>query len=175
MLKKVIVAIMVAIPMLLSAQTVKIGVVDTQTIIPDLPAYKDAQTKLGDVSKKYETEYNKLRDEAQKKFEEFQNLPQDTPEAVKERRAKELDEFSQKLQEFEQMAQQDIQKQQQDLMVPLYNSIQQAIQSVAKEGGFTIVQDAQALLYFAEPAVNITPDVRKRLGLSAQPAAAPAK
>ena len=115
MLKKILLAALVLFPMLASAQSIKIGVVDTQKLMTDLPAYKEAMTKIEGVAKKYDTEHANLRAEAQKKLEEFQTLAQDasTPDAVKERRAKELDEFSQKLSEFEQMAQQDLQKQQQ--------------------------------------------------------------
>jgi len=167
MLKKFLVAALVAIPMLLSAQTVKIGVVDTQALMRDLPAFKDAQTKIEAVAKKYDDEYNNLRAEAAKKFEEFQTLSNDasTPQAVKERRAKELDEFSQKLNEFEQMAQKDLQQQQQEIMAPVLNSVQQAIQSIGKEGNYTIIQETAAMLYFGAPAEDITSQVKTRLGI----------
>ena len=167
MLKKILVAALVAIPMLLSAQTIKIGIVDTQTLMRDLPAFKDAQAKIDAVAKKYDEEYNTLRAEAAKKFEEFQTLSNDanTPQAVKERRAKEIDEFSQKLAEFEQMAQQDLQKQQQEIMAPVLNNVQQAIQSIGKEGNYTIIQEMNALLYFGAPAEDITTQVKTRLGI----------
>lgn len=158
---------MVAIPMLAAAQTIKIGVVDTNTLMPALPAFKEAQTKIADIAKKYDTEYSNLRQEAQKKFEEYQGMMNDTsvPDAVKERRAKELDDFSQKLTEFEQMAQQDLQKQQQDLLAPVYANVQQAIQSIGKEGGYTMIQEAGAFLYFGAPAEDITNQVKARLGV----------
>ena len=141
MLKKILLAALVLFPMLASAQSIKIGVVDTQKLMTD------------------------LRAEAQKKLEEFQTLAQDasTPDAVKERRAKELDEFSQKLSEFEQMAQQDLQKQQQEILGPVLNNVQQAIQSVGKEGNYTLIQETGALLYFGAPAEDITEQVKARL------------
>ena len=165
MLKKILLAALVLFPMLASAQSIKIGVVDTQKLMTDLPAYKEAMTKIEGVAKKYDTEHANLRAEAQKKLEEFQTLAQDasTPDAVKERRAKELDEFSQKLSEFEQMAQQDLQKQQQEILGPVLNNVQQAIQSVGKEGNYTLIQETGALLYFGTPAEDITEQVKARL------------
>lgn len=165
MLKKILLAALVLFPMLASAQSIKIGVVDTQKLMTDLPAYKEAQTKIEGVAKKYDTEYANLRAEAQKKLEEFQTLAQDasTPDAVKERRAKELDEFSQKLSEFEQMAQQDLQKQQQEILGPVLSTVQQAIQSVGKDGNYTLIQETGALLYFGAPAEDITEQVKARL------------
>lgn len=167
MIKKILFAIMVAIPMLASAQTIKIGVVDTQSVITDLPSYKEAQTKIEAVAKKYDDEYASLRAEALKKYEEFQTLSADTttPDAVKERRAKELDELSTKLSEFEQMAQADLQKQQQEIMGPVLTSVQSAIQSIGKEGGYTVIQEVGAFLYYGAPAEDITAAVKTRLGI----------
>ena len=167
MLKKILLAAFVTIPMLAAAQTIKIGVVNTQTLMQELPAYKEAQTKIEAIAKKYDDEYASLRAEAQKKLEEFQTLAQDkaTPDAVKERRAKELDDFSQKLGEFEQMAQADLQKQQQEIMGPVISNVQQAIQSIGKEGNYTIIQEIGAMLYYGAPAEDITPQVKARLGV----------
>lgn len=165
MLKKILLAALVAIPMMASAQSIKIGVVDTQALMRDLPAYKEAQTKIEGIAKKYDDEYAALRTEAQKKLEEFQTLDKNTPDAVKERRAKELDDFSQKLAEFEQMAQADLQKQQQEIMSPIIGNVQQAIQSIGKEGNFTMIQEIGALLYYGAPAEDITTQVKARLGI----------
>lgn len=167
MFKKILMLALVAIPMFAAAQTVKIGVVDTQALMKDYPAVQEANTKLTEIGKKYDTEYSNLRAEAQKKMEEYQTLMKDasTPDAVKERRGKELDEFAQKLQEFEQMAQQDMQKQQQEIMAPIMNTVQQAIQSIGKEGNYTIIQELGALLYYGAPAEDITPKVKARLGI----------
>lgn len=167
MLKKFLVAALVAIPMLLSAQTVKIGVVDTQTLMRELPAFKDAQAKIEAIAKKYDDEYNNLSAEAAKKYEEYQTLINDasTPQAVKERRAKELDDFSKKMAEFERMAQQDLQKQQQEIMAPVLSNVQQAIQSIGKEGNYSFIQESAAMLYFGAPVEDITSQVKARLGV----------
>ena len=165
MFKKAILAIALAIPMLASAQSVKIGLVNAQSIVPDMPEYKTAQTTLEGVAKKWDDEYKKMTDEAQAKFTEFQNMPQDTPKAMQERKAQELQEMQGKLQQFEQTAQQDLQQQQQTLMASVMQKVQQAIEAVGKEGNYTIIQEKAAVLYFGAPAEDITAAVRARLGL----------
>ncbi len=61
MLKKILLAMAVALPMFASAQsTVKIGVVDTNVLIQAMPEATAAQTKLADTSKKYEDAYATL-------------------------------------------------------------------------------------------------------------------
>ena len=56
MLKKLLLAVMVAAPMCLFAE-VKIGTVDTQEVFTLMPELKTAQASLEEVNKKYQTEY----------------------------------------------------------------------------------------------------------------------
>ena len=173
MLKKVLLAVLVAAPMSLFAQ--KIAYVNTQEVFQLMPDVKEADAKLAEVSKKYETEYKSLQDEFNKKIQEFQNLAQDTPESIKERRQQELQELSQKIQNFEEVAGKDIQRQQQTLLAPIQEKIKSAIQAVGQENAYTIILDSAQPLYTGPDAVNATPLVKKKLNLSDAPAAAPAK
>ena len=163
MIKKILTAVLIAVPMLLSAQTIKLGLVDTQSIITELPAFKDAQAKIAEQSQKYEDEFKKMQDEAQAKYEEFQNLAPDTPDLTKERRMKELQDLTQKLDEFNAMAQNNLQREQQTLLAPIMQQVQDAINAVGQEGGYTLIQEVGAVLYFGAPAENITDAVRARL------------
>ncbi len=165
MFKKILVALALALPFIAGAQTIKIGLVDAQSLLQDLPSYKTASASVEAKAKKYDEEYQKLVKEAQAKLDEFQALPADTPDAVKERRAQELQTFDQKISEFQQMAQQDLQKAQNEALAPVYQEIQSAIQAIGKEGGYTIIQEKGAVLYFGSPAEDITPQVKTRLGI----------
>ena len=65
MLKKLLLAVMVAAPMCLFAE-VKIGTVDTQEVFTLMPELKTAQASLEEVNKRYQTEYKSLQDEFNK-------------------------------------------------------------------------------------------------------------
>lgn len=173
MLKKILLAVMIAAPMCLFAQ--KFGYVNTQEVFSLMPEVKTADATLADVSKKYETEFKALQEEFQKKFTEFQNLAKDTPESIKERRQQELAELNQKIQNFEQMAGSDLQRQHQTLLAPIQEKIKSAIQAVGAENGFTFILDAAQPLYVGTDAVNVTPLVKTKLNLKDAPAATPAK
>ena len=86
MIKKLILAVLVALPFSAFAQ--KFGVVDLDNVFQAMPETATAQTQLTDASKKYEDEFQKLREEVDKLFAEYQNLQKDpaTPDAIKERR-----------------------------------------------------------------------------------------
>ncbi len=169
MIKRLLIAVAIALPLFASAQTVKIGLVDVTAIVSSHPDTQAAQTKLNETQKKYEAEYKKLGEEMQRMYEEYDAYDKsaDALPAIKERKAKELQDQQAKMQQFEQSAGQDMQKLQAELMQPILAKIQQAIESVGKEGGYTIIQnlDPQIIFYHAAPAVDITADVKAKLGM----------
>lgn len=167
MIKKILLAVALCLPLIASAQTVKIGLVDVNTIIAEHPDTQAAQTKLVDAQKKYEAEYQKLGEEMTRMYEEFQKSEATDLPAIRERKTKELQDYQAKIQQFENSAAADLQRMQQELMQPIVSKINQAIESVGREGNFTIIQlnDPQIIFYHAAPAVDVTPDVKKKLGL----------
>lgn len=167
MIKKILVAALVAIPMFASAQTVKIGLVDTNALIAALPETTQAQQQIADISKKYDEEYQKLGEEMNRLIEEFKKSEATDLPAIRERKTRELTDYQQKLQQFEQNAMQDLQKQQNDLMAPILTKVRTAISAVGKEGGYTLIQDnnPQVVLYFGAPAEDITSAVKVKLNV----------
>lgn len=167
MFKKIILAVALALPMFgatAQAQTFKVGLVDTSAIIQAHPDTQEAQKKIDDASKKYDEEYQKLGQEFQRMYNELND--NDLP-AIKERKTKELQDYSTKIQQFEQNAQQDLARMQQELMTPILQKIKDAVESVGKEEGFSLIQELapQLTLYYAAPVVDITAQVKAKLGL----------
>ncbi len=167
MLKKILLAVAVVFGLSASAQTIKIGLVDINGIIAGMPETATAQTKLQETQKKYEAEYAKLGEELQKQYEELQKMSEDELPAIKERKTKAFADNQQKMQTFEQQVMQEMQKLQNDLMAPVIQKAKEAIESVGKEGNFTLVQALEPTItfYYSSPAEDITPLVKAKLGL----------
>lgn len=167
MIKKILLAVALMLPMLVSAQTLKIGVVSSQEVLTLMPAFKTAQTEIQTISKKYETEFQKLETEMKKLVDEFQAMPETELPAIKEKKARDIQDLQQKAQLFEQQANQDLQKKQDELLQPIFAQLKGAVESVAKEGNFSLVQEynPQLTYYIASPVVDITPLVKAKLGL----------
>ena len=167
MIKKLILAAFLALPMCIAAQTLKFGTVNTQEIFNLMPDKVTAENTLKGVSEKYEAEYKKLSEEIEKKYKEFQALDENTPQSIRDSRTREIQENSQKIQNFQQMAQQDLAKQQETLLAPISEKIQKAIQAVGAEGGFTFIYDLSipAVIYTGNGAVDATPLVKAKLGI----------
>jgi|GEM_PF-5650330 len=84
MIKKLLLAIMIALPMSVFAQ--KFGIINTQQVMETMPEIKTVQEQMEASSKKYQTEFDNLQAEFKKKYEEFQALEESTPQAIRDRR-----------------------------------------------------------------------------------------
>ena len=146
MIKKILLIAALVLPMCAFAQDLKIGIVSLDEVIEKLPEYQDAQNKFVETSKKYEDE-----------------LP-----AIKDRKVREFQEYQVKIQQFTQTADQELAKVQQDLMAPLEKKVRDAIESVGRDGGFSLIEQKvnQIILYYAAPVVDITDQVKARLGVN---------
>lgn len=167
MIKKILLAVAMIAPMLASAQTVKIGLVDFTALIQAMPETAAMETTLSDMQKKYEADYNRLGDEMKRQYEELQKMPADELPAIRERKTREFQDQSSKLQMFEQQIMQDMQRKQNELSAPIIQKARAAVESVGREGGYSLIQDnnSQLTLYFASPVEDITPLVKAKLGL----------
>jgi outer membrane protein len=165
MIKKALLAIMIALPMCLSAQSIKLGVVNASTVFDAMPERAAAQTTLEQASKTYEDEYKKLTDEFDKKYAEFQNLEESTPESIKERRIQEIQDMQNRIQQFRNQASQDLERQQQTLMAPIQQKIEDAIKAVGSENNFTMIFQDMIPSYVGSDVIDVTPQVRAKLGL----------
>lgn len=176
MIKKLFLAVCLALPMCISAQTLKFGTVNSEKIFQLMPEKATAEASLTEVSKKYEAEFKKLQDDFTQKYSEFQSLEATTPKTIRDRRMQELQENQEKIRSFQEMASQDMEKQQQELMAPIMNKINEAIRAVGQEGGFTMIYDmaVPSVIYAGPTSEDVTPLVKAKLGI-VNPVTEPAK
>ncbi|MCI8998861.1 MAG: OmpH family outer membrane protein [Muribaculaceae bacterium] len=163
MIKKLLLAIMIALPMSVFAQ--KFAVINTQELMESMPELQTVKEQMEASNKKYEDEFAKLQEEFSKKFEEFQSLEETTPQTIKERRMQEMQELENKINQFRQTATQDLQRQQQQLMAPIQEKVLKAIQTAGAEGGYTFIFENQMPLYTGTDVTDITSTVKTRLGI----------
>ena len=167
MFKKILIAVLVALPLSVVAQNIKIGVIDVMSIVREDPATEAAQKQLQDAQSKYSADIQKLQEEAQKAFDEYNKLKEDpqTPQTVIKRHEDSLTEMQQRIQQHAQTYDQDLQQQQQQLMAPIYEKIQKAAQTVGQENGFTIIVPTEATIYMSGDVVDVNPLVKAKLGI----------
>jgi len=151
-----------------TAQTGKVGFVDTQAIISSLPEYTAAQNSLASFEQTLITASIKSKQEAlESKYATYQAEQATMGDARKEVMQQEIKLLEQ---EFNQMLSanqipQKLQQKQVELFGPVEQKASELISQVAKEGGYSVVFDVnQVPLIYADPSANMMPMILAKLG-----------
>lgn len=162
-MKKIIITIMLAVPMLVSAQ--KFGHINQQEFFTQMPEMAQIKLKMDTINNQYETQLAMMQEEFQKKVQDYQSQEATMAEAIKQIRQQELQEMQQRIQLFYQTAEQDIQRKQQEMFVPVHERMVKAIKAVGDREGYTYIFDSAAAAYVGPNATDVTPAVKKELGI----------
>ncbi len=155
----------------------KFGRINSNEIITAMPEMKEAETNLEAFGKTLQESIEAISVEYQNKLQEYQKNYETLSEAIRDMKAKELQDLSARAQQYQQAAQQDFQRKQNELMAPIVEKAEAAIKKVAAAGGFIAIFDTAqpTLAYFDEAQLtDIAPAVRTELGITATPEAAAA-
>jgi len=153
---------------LTSAVAQKIGYVNSQVLLQELPDYKNA-----------EANFENYRTQLQKKLEQKAELLKVDYQAVarkaeqgelspvqQEQETTRLQTEQNKLLQYEQEIQQDLVKRQQEEMQPILDKVNTAINTVAEENDMTYVFDAASgIILYADESTDITTQVKAKLGM----------
>ena len=162
-MKKFIIAVLLALPMLASAQ--KFGHINSQELFTQMPEVAQVKLKMDTIQSQYESQVTSMTEEIQKKYQDYQAQEATMTDAIKQVRQQELQEMQQRLQQFYQIAEQDIQRQQQELLAPVHEKMTKAIKAVGEREGYTYIFDSAAMVHIGDDAKDVTSDVKKELGI----------
>lgn len=152
-------------PLFASAQSQKIGIVDSQKVLSEMPEMKSMQSELDKLAKKYEDTLVQLQKEFQTKYQDFVKEQETMVESIKSRKQQELEDLSKRIQDLNNVAQQDMQKKQVELFAPIQTKLREAINKVGNDGGFTYIVDASQMLYVGTGSEDVTSLVKSKLGI----------
>ncbi|WP_296158626.1 OmpH family outer membrane protein [uncultured Porphyromonas sp.] len=152
-------------PIFAGAQSHKIGIVDSQKVLSEMPEMKSMQSELDNLAKKYEDTLVQLQKEFQTKYQDFVKEQETMVESIKSRKQQELEDLSKRIQDLNNVAQQDMQKKQVELFAPIQTKLREAINKVGNDGGFTYIMDASQMLYVGNGSEDVTSLVKSKLGL----------
>ena len=162
-MKKIIIAMMLVLPMVASAQ--KFGHINTQELFAQMPEVNQVKLKMDTIQNQYEMQLASMNEEIQKKYQDYQAQEATMSDAIKQIRQQELQDLQSRLQQFYQIAEQDIQRQQQELLAPVHEKMTKAIKTVGDREGYTYIFDSAAMVHIGNDAIDATPAVKKELGI----------
>jgi outer membrane protein len=162
-MKKIIITIMLALPMIASAQ--KFGHISTQELFAQMPEVAQIKLQMDTIQGQYENQLASMNEEIQKKVQDYQAQEATMADAIKQIRQQEIQEMQQRIQLFYQTAEQDIQRKQQELLAPVHEKMAKAIKAVGEREGYTYIFDSAAMVHIGTYAQDVTPAVKKELGI----------
>jgi outer membrane protein len=171
-MKKIVLSIVVYVFIFtgFSYSQLKIGYVDSKTIMSKLPDAQDARQKLDAIIKDWQGELKKMEDQKKTKQDDYDKrklLLSEQLRADMEEQIKKLDKDIAEYRDKKFGANGELFKQQEDLMKPVQNKVFTAIQDVAKDESLDFVFDRSnaVVLLFAKDKYDITGLVMDKLKL----------
>jgi outer membrane protein len=146
----------------------KIGHINSNELLMAMPERAQIETEIQNHAKQLESQLLAMQRELETKYQDFQAKEKLMSESIREDKIKELTSLETRLNDFQESAQNDLQKKEKALTEPLIAKAKNAIETVAKENGYTYIIDSGIgfILYIDKTtASDIMPLVKKQLGL----------
>lgn len=146
----------------------KIGYVDSDTIMKQLPDAQDTQKKLDAIIKEWQEELSKLDREWKTKYDDYEKRKLILSEQKRVEVEKELVILEDQISKFRQDkfgVRGELFQKQEELMKPIQNRIFNAIQDVAKENDYDFIFDRSGdiIFLFAKEEYDVTRLVLEKL------------
>ncbi len=151
-----------------SLAQLKIGYVDSDAIMKQLPEYQDAQKKLDAIIKEWQEELNKLEKDWKTKYEDYEKRKLILSEQRRVEIEKELIQLEDQISKFRQEkfgVRGELFQKQEELNKPILNRIFNAIQEVAKENNYDFIFDRSGdiMFLYAKEEYDVTNLVLEKL------------
>ena len=161
-IKSIMVACLIFTGFTINAQ--KLGHVNSQEIMLELPDYEDARKEL----ESYQSDIMKELEMFQKLIEEFYQDYQQNMEGMsaetRQRKEADLMERQQNLEKKKYEAQTKLQEKEQQLLQQIMVKVNNAVKELAEKEGYTYVYEEATLLYAG--GEDISNKVREKLGIA---------
>ncbi len=146
----------------------KIGYVDSDTIMKQLPDAQDTQKKLDAIIKEWQEELNKMDKDWKAKFDDYEKRKLILSEQKRVEIEKELVALEDQISKYRQDkfgVRGELFQKQEELMKPIQNRIFNAIQDVAKENEYDFIFDRSGdiIFLFAKEEYDVTNLVLEKL------------
>ena len=168
-MKKIILLTIVALGAFISASAQNWALVDMEYILKNIPAYESATQQIEQSSKKWEKEIAALNTEVQTLYKNYQSEMVLLSDEQKKERTQEILDKETKVKDLKRKYfgnDGELYKKRESLMKPIQEEIYNAIKDIAEAKKYMRVDDraSSPSILFANPAVDISEDVLKKLG-----------
>jgi outer membrane protein len=165
--REIIVAMLVLLSGLSHAQ-MKIGHINSEAIMQNLPEAQDAQKSLDAQVAQWEAELKKMQDSWKKKYDDYDKRKLILTEQTRAETEKELRDLDQSINDYRNRKfgqNGELFQKQNDVMKPIQNKIFKVLEEIAKDDGYDYVFDksGEILLLYATEKHDLTERVLRRM------------
>jgi outer membrane protein len=170
-MKKVFLSLVLMVAGIVAANAQRYCIIDSKYILEKLVDYKDAQTKLDQMSKQWQAEVDARMSEVDRMYKSYQAERAMLSDDMRKKREDEIvakEKAAKDLQKQHFGYEGDLFKKRQDLVKPIQDRVFNAVQKMASSKGFDLVLDKAGgvTLFYADPKLDRSDDVLKLLGLN---------
>lgn len=152
--------------LLSQSSVVQIAYINRADILASIPQVATIEKDLSQLEDDYETEFLTMTKEYERKVKSYLERNNDMSEPIKLARQTEITELEARMSMYKKRYKQELQKQRTERYAPINQLIDEAIQQVCLRSKITILFDeSQKPIYMSAQCVDITPLVKKELGL----------
>ena len=144
----------------------KIGYINFQALVGQMPEAKTIRTQLDSYQKQFIDQLTAMNTELQTKGQAFQSQTATMTDATRAAKQTELQDLQKRIQDYNNTAQQQVEAKTNELSKPLIDKARSAVTSVAKEKGYTYVLDSsQTTLIVSPEGDDMMASVKAKLAL----------
>ncbi len=146
----------------------KIGHINSNVLVQQMPEFEKAQKELQKHAKDLEAALGEMQTELQGKYQSYQTKVDSLSPLLRQAKEEEITELQKRVENFRMSAQEDLRKKERELQQPIITKVQKAIDEVGNENNFTYILDAVEggpVLFTSPNSTDITPMVKKKLGI----------
>ncbi len=147
------------------ANDLKIAHVNSQEIMSLMPEIGNYEKEIANFTEESRKYLETMEAEVNAEMQKYEAEKATMSESIRKIKEAELQDRINRLRTYYQTVEQDVAKKQQELLAPIQEKVQNAINEVALKNGVTYVFDEQVMVYKAPKAFDLTPLVKKQLGI----------
>ncbi|MDD2631227.1 MAG: OmpH family outer membrane protein [Bacteroidales bacterium] len=153
----------------ITATAQKIGYVDTEYILQNIPEYQDAQNEVEELSKQWQEDIEKQYADVDKMYKSYQADAVLLPEDLKRKREEEIVAAEREVKELQRKrfgAEGDLFKKREELIKPIQEKIFNAIEGVATKKNYAFIFDKAGgpVIMFVDSKYDISDEVLEQIG-----------
>lgn len=168
-MKRIAIAILAVLFATVCASAQKVGYIESQTILSQIPEYKTAQSKLELLSNQYQNEIQTKYKSIETLYNTYQESKSGMSATVRAQKEAQIISMEKDVKALEKKYfGQDgyMQKKSEELLNPIKDRIAEAIEKVAQQGNYSLILDISAMqgIAYAKQGDNLSSSVLSVLG-----------